>query len=284
MIGFVLVDKPEGPSSHDIVYRVRRALGTKRVGHAGTLDPAASGLLVVGIGPATRLLSYVQGLGKIYETTGRLGVRTTTQDAAGDVVSRCDVAASRDAIEAAAGELVGEIDQVPPAHSAVKVGGERAYRKARRGETTQLAPRRVTVYSFDILDVRDTNFDARIVCSSGTYVRTLIADVGERLGCGAHVAALRRTAIGHLTVDDAVPPERVDAGCVRPVEDVLTHLVRVDVDAQLAAAARNGRSIPADGPTADTVLVCGPDGPVGVFRKTDETLRPETVIGVDSAR
>jgi tRNA pseudouridine55 synthase len=276
--GFVLADKPAGPTSHDVVDMVRKALHIKRVGHAGTLDPAASGLLVIAVGGATRLLSYVQDLPKTYETTGTLGVRTTTLDAAGDVSSRADVHASGDDIRAAAAGLVGEIRQVPPAYSAVKVGGERAYRKARRGEVLDLEPRTVTVHTFDILRTSASAFDARITCSSGTYVRSLVAEVGERLGCGAHVAHLRRTAIGHLHVSDAVLPEAISPRCVRCVEDVLTHLGRIDVDAETASRAANGRTFEADAPDG-VVVVCGPAGAVGVFEATDGMLRPRTVLG-----
>ncbi len=210
MIGFVLVDKPRGPTSHDVVARVRKALGIKRVGHAGTLDPPASGLLVLGIGPATRLLRYVQDLPKTYDVTAQLGVRTTTLDADGEVVTKNEVTATPDEIRNAAATFVGEIEQVPPAVSAIKVGGERAYKKARRGEEVELEPRKVTVYMFDVLRTSPDAFDARIVCSSGTYVRSLVADLGDRLGCGAHVVALRRTEIGELTVREATKLDAVD--------------------------------------------------------------------------
>lgn len=278
-VGFVLVDKPAGPTSHDIVARVRRVLHLKRVGHAGTLDPAASGLLVIGVGPATRLLSYVQSLPKTYEVTGVLGVRTTTQDAAGEVVSHSDVQVRAADVRTAAAGLVGQIDQTPPAHSAVKVGGERAYRAARRGETLDLQPRRVTVYAFEVLRVSGDTFEARVECSTGTYVRTLVADVGESLGCGAHVRTLRRVVIGHLDVRDAVGPDDVDPSSVRAVEDVLTHLPRRDVDEADEARARTGRPLDADGDDQGDVLVCGPGGAVGVFRYDDGMLRPVTVLG-----
>jgi tRNA pseudouridine55 synthase len=276
-LGFVLVDKPAGPTSHDVVARVRKRLDIRRVGHAGTLDPAASGLLVVAVGPATRLISYVQGLPKTYETTGRLGVRTTTLDAAGDVIEECDVKATADDVRGAAASFIGEIEQVPPAHSAVKVGGERAYKLARRGEQPDIAPRTVTVYEFDVTGVRLPDFDACIVCSAGTYVRTLVSDVGDALGCGAHVAALRRTAIGALDVADAVVPDDVNESHVRCVEDVLTHLPRVDVDDETAARARNGRAFEAQA-TGETLVVAA-DGAVGVFRPDGELLRPVTVLG-----
>lgn len=278
MRGFLLVDKPRGPTSHDVVDAVRRALRIKRVGHAGTLDPPATGLLVVAVGPATRLLRYLQDLPKTYEVTGALGVRTTTLDADGAIVAQEQVDATPDDIRKVASTFVGEIEQVPPAVSAVKVGGERAYKRARRGEEIELEPRKVTVHSFDILRTSTTAFDARVVCSSGTYVRSLVADVGEQLGCGAHVVTLRRSAIGHLDVDDAVTPDEVDASKLASVEDVLTHLPRADVDASTAERAGMGQRVEADVPAGE-VLVVGPDGAVGVFDAADGILRPVTVLG-----
>ena len=278
MTGFLLIDKPRGVTSHDVVDDVRRAFGVRRVGHAGTLDPPATGLLVVAVGPATRLLRYVQELPKTYETTCALGIRTTTLDAAGEVVSRCPVRARPADIRAAASALVGEIEQVPPAVSAVRVGGERAWRRARRGEEVALAPRRVTVYSFDVLRTSASAFDARIVCSSGTYVRSLVADVGERLGCGAHVVTLRRTAIGHLMVADAVEPGDAGPHALRRVEDVLAHVPRVEVDAPTARRARTGRLVEAAAEPGE-VLVVGPGGAVGVFESSGRVLRPLTVLG-----
>ncbi len=278
MTGFVLVDKPPGPTSHDVVDAVRKVFGVRRVGHAGTLDPPASGLLVVAVGPATRLLQYVQELPKTYEATGRLGVRTTTLDAAGEELSRSEVDVTPQGLREAAAALVGTIEQVPPAVSAVKVGGERAYRKARRGEDVELASRTVTVYAFDVPRSSADVFDARIVCSSGTYVRSLIADVGDRLGCGAHVVHLRRIGIGHLAVIDAVPLEALEKAELVPTEHVLSHLPRIDVDELMAGQAGNGRAIPSD-VAGERVLVCGPDGVVGVFAAVDGQLKPVTVLG-----
>lgn len=188
--GFALVDKPAGPTSHDVVARARRMLGVRKVGHAGTLDPPASGLVVLGVGPATRLLQYVQRQRKTYLARGVLGVRTTTLDAAGDVVAESAVDVSRDDLCAALAAFTGEIEQVPPAVSAVKVAGERAYRRAARGESVMLEPRRVVVYELELVAFESPAFDVRIVCSSGTYVRSLVSDAGDRVGCGAHVANL----------------------------------------------------------------------------------------------
>ena len=264
-----------------MIARVRRALNVKRVGHAGTLDPLASGLLIIAVGPATRLLQYVQGLPKTYDVTGVLGVTTTTLDADGEVTSNAEVHVTADEIRAAAVSLTGEIDQVPPAVSAIKVGGERAYKRARRGEDVEMKPRRVTVYSFDILRTSTDAFEARIVCSSGTYIRSLVADVGTKVGCGAHVAHLRRTQIGELSVGDAVKPDDVDATSIRRIEDVLAHLPRLDVDAETAALARNGRRFDAAAPNGET-LVVGPDGAIGVFDVRDGLSKPVTVVGATS--
>lgn len=282
MIGFLLVDKPEGPSSHDVVAAARRALGVKRVGHAGTLDPPASGLLVLGVGAATRLLSWVQRLEKTYQARGVLGVRTSTLDAAGEVVSTSPVEVTEQALREALGRLVGEIDQTPPAVSAVKVGGERAYKKVLRGETVELQARRVLVYEIDLVDFDPPSFGIRVRCSAGTYVRSLVADVGETLGCGAHVVTLRRTAIGHLRVEDAVVPDAIDPEALMPVAAALAHLPRVDLDAETARRARFGQRVEAaGGPSDGEVLVCGPDGPVGVFRAERGILRPVTVLPPD---
>lgn len=278
MTGFLLIDKPHGPTSHDIVDAVRRAFGVRRVGHAGTLDPPATGLLIVAVGPATRLLRYLHDLPKTYEVTCALGVRTTTLDASGEIVSRCPVDVQPADIRAAAASFVGEIEQVPPAVSAVRVGGERAYRKARRGEEFTMEPRSVTVHAFDVLRTSSDAFDARVVCSSGTYVRSLVADVGERVGCGAHVVTLRRTAIGHLAVSNATTPEELGPADVRRVEDVLAHLPHIDVDESTATRARSGQRIEARSASGE-VLVVGPDGVVGVFTATNGVLRPLTVLG-----
>ena len=281
MTGFVLVDKPRGPTSHGIVAKVRRALGIKRVGHAGTLDPLATGLLVIAVGPATRLLRYVQGRDKTYDVTAKLGVRTTTLDAEGEEVSRCEVDVTPEAVREAAAAFVGEISQVPPRVSAIKVGGERAYKRALRGEEVEMEPRTVTIRSFDVLRTSADAFDARVVCSTGTYIRSLVADVGEKLGCGAHVAHLRRTAIGELSVRDATKIDTLDATDVRPVEEILSHLPRLDVSEQDATLARNGRPIEGDVPDGET-LVVGPSGAIGVFDARDGILRPSTVLGTAS--
>lgn len=223
--GLLLVDKPTGLTSHDVVARARRALDTRKVGHAGTLDPMATGLLTLGAGSSTRLLTYLVGLDKTYETTIRLGAATTTDDAEGEVVRVADsgavAAVTDEQLAAGIRNLTGVIDQVPSAISAIKVDGRRAYDRVRSGEQVELAARRVTISAFEVLAVRrvdavispespDEQFidvDARIDCSSGTYIRALARDLGAALGVGGHLTALRRTRVGPFVVAGAVSLE-----------------------------------------------------------------------------
>lgn len=278
MIGFLLVDKPAGPTSHDVVDAVRRALGMRKVGHAGTLDPPATGLVVVGVGAATRLLQYVQRASKTYTARGVLGVRTTTLDAAGAVTGTAEVDVSEDVLRATLAAFVGDIDQRPPAVSAVKIEGERAYKRAARGETVEPEPRRVHVYEVELVSFDPPSFDVVIRCSSGTYVRSLVGDVGESLRCGAHVASLRRTAIGSLLVEDATSMDAIDASLLRPVEATLTDIPHVELDLDTARRARHGQRIAGTPAPEGEVLVVGPDGPVGVFECRSGVLRPVTVL------
>jgi tRNA pseudouridine55 synthase len=210
--GLVVVDKPAGVTSHDVVARIRRLAGTRRVGHAGTLDPLATGVLVVGVERATRLLTYLVGVEKEYLATIRLGVTTVTDDAEGEVLSRRDAGSLTDAaVAAGVTALTGEIAQVPSSVSAVKVEGRRAYARVRAGESVELAARPVTVSEFEVLARRDgtdaelpvADLDVRVVCSSGTYVRALARDLGGRLGVGGSLTALRRTRVGPYALAQA---------------------------------------------------------------------------------
>ncbi len=277
MIGFACVDKPAGPTSHDVVDVVRRALGTRRVGHAGTLDPPATGLLVCGVGKATRLLRFLSGLPKTYETTGVLGVETDTLDAAGEVVAEHPVRGEAGELEDALEAFRGELDQVPPQVSAVKVGGERAYKKAARGEEVELEPRRVVVHALELIGTDGPRFSLRVTCSSGTYVRSLVRDIGRRLGCGAHVEALRRTKIGHLDVHDAVALDELGPDALLSVEQGLAHLEQVEVGEEQARRAGQGQRVEGGQATGEVLLV-GPDGAVGIFEAEGGMLRPVAVL------
>jgi len=273
----LLVDKPAGVSSHDVVARLRRRYDAK-TGHAGTLDPFATGLLIVGVGRATRLLRYLGDLPKSYAATGRLGEETDTLDADGRIVRSAPVDVSRAEIEGACAALVGDSLQTPPAYSAVKVGGRKLYEAARKGDALEAPGRRIRIDAFEVSAFDGRDVEVLITCSGGTYVRVLVADVGRALGCGAHLVRLRRTAIGPFRVEDARPP---GVGEPLPIERAIGHLPSIHLDAEEARAASHGRLLgPAaiDGPYA----VFGPDGALkGIYRDAGASARPEVVLASD---
>jgi tRNA pseudouridine55 synthase len=279
--GLVVVDKPAGITSHDVVARVRRLAGTRKVGHAGTLDPMATGVLVLGVNRATRLLGHLTLTDKRYAATVRLGVSTTTDDAEGDVVDTHSTdslteAAVRDALAA----FVGEIDQVPSAVSAIKVDGKRAYARVRDGEEVDLPARRVTVHSIEVvstsldrrgesLDQRGESLDRRdgvatvdleVHCSSGTYIRAIARDLGAGLGVGGHLTALRRTAVGPFGIDEARTLDALaDDFVLTPIaEAARAAFPALDLDDGQAADVRVGRRL--DLPMAALTAVFAPDG------------------------
>lgn len=244
--GLLLIDKPGGLTSHDVVSRIRRVVGTRKVGHAGTLDPMATGLLVLGIGRATRLLSYLVGADKAYTATIRLGQTTVTDDAEGEITTApgADVALER--IRAEAAGLSGEIEQVPAAVSAVKVSGKRAYARVRAGEQVDLPARPVTIHEFTISAARPTraadgteviDLQARVRCSSGTYVRALARDFGAALGTGGHLSALRRTHVGPFDVADALPLPEGPADVGPPAHLPLAEALRAAFPIRIATPA-----------------------------------------------
>ncbi|MFI7487586.1 tRNA pseudouridine(55) synthase TruB [Micromonospora echinaurantiaca] len=213
--GLIVVDKPGGMTSHDVVARIRRLARTRRVGHGGTLDPMATGVLVIGVGRATRLLTYVIGAGKGYTGTIRLGQATVTDDAEGDVIATTPAGrVTDDAIRAALTALTGEIDQVPSAVSAIKIDGQRAYKRVREGESVELPARRVTISRLDVLAIRRADdvvdVDVAVDCSSGTYIRAIARDAGLALGVGGHLTALRRTAVGGFTLAEAATLDELE--------------------------------------------------------------------------
>lgn len=248
--GVVVVDKPIGMTSHDVVARLRRLAGTRRVGHAGTLDPLATGVLVVGVERATRLLGHLMATQKAYDATIRLGESTTTDDSEGESVGGADATAlDSSAITDAVGGLIGDVMQVPSSVSAIKVGGKRAYARVRAGEAVELAPRPVRVDAFEVRQLRPTppyvDIDVGIVCSSGTYVRALARDLGERLGVGGHLTMLRRTRSGAFTLDDAASLDDLATQWrMLPLAEVARRCFHAQqVDAQQAAMVRHGRAL-----------------------------------------
>jgi tRNA pseudouridine55 synthase len=276
--GLLLVDKPGGITSHDAIDRVRRALGTRKVGHAGTLDPMATGLLVIGVGRATRLLRFLGDLDKTYEGAARLGVETDTLDADGQVVRTREVPASLApaGIRAAMAGLEGESMQRPPAYSAVKVGGRKLVDAARAGESLEAAARPIRVRGFELVRAAGADLEFRVTCSSGTYVRVLLSDVGEALGCGAHLTRLRRTSIGPFDVADATGPD--DPGDPLPIERAVAHLPRLELEPEEAVAAGHGRVL---GPLG----IAGPYGVfsqegtlIGVYEDDGGMARPQVIL------
>jgi tRNA pseudouridine55 synthase len=308
MIGSLIIDKPEGLTSHDVVARVRRVAATRRVGHAGTLDPFATGVLVVCVERATRLVQFLVGLDKEYIATVRLGFATDTQDLTGkritpllssNELSIKDVRRTLD-------EFAGPQSQLPPMYSAKKVAGERLYRAAREGREVEREPVRITIHSIELMEndeARATrnedgtrDFIVRVRCSSGTYVRTLAHDIGSKLGVGAHLAALRRTAVGHFKIDSALTLDEVEArgregalesALVSPSE-MLAHLPAVRLDGERTRLVLHGRELKLSTEEAATiqtakapVRLCDEKGElvgVGEYDPARQTVRPRIVL------
>jgi len=284
--GLVVVDKPAGITSHDVVARVRRLAGTRKVGHAGTLDPMATGVLVVGINRATRLLGHLLLTDKAYDATIRLGASTSTDDAEGEVLQTSSTAAVTDEqIHAGLAAMVGEIDQVPSAVSAIKVDGKRAYERVRSGETVELAARRVHVEAIEVSrierDVDGIEVEVAVRCSSGTYIRAIARDLGAGLGVGGHLTSLRRTAVGSF-----------DIGSARTLEELAETFTVIDIAAAArstfatyelddvqAALVRVGRKLPLELPDEQPVAVFAPDGEfLALYERGGELARPIAVF------
>ena len=265
MNGILLVDKPQDWTSHDVVAKCRRVLHERRVGHAGTLDPMATGVLPVFVGRATRAVEFAAGSDKEYLAGLRLGVRTDTQDTTGTVLEERPVTADRAALEAVLEDFRGEILQVPPMYSALKVKGQKLYELARKGVEVERAPRPVTIHALEVVEqVSESEFRLRVACSKGTYVRTLCHDIGAKLGCGGAMYALRRVRACGFGEADALPLETVlthpdPASLLRPVDAYFSAYPAVTVDQRRANAARNGAPFPQRG-AEGTYRVYGPDG------------------------
>ncbi|GHJ09548.1 tRNA pseudouridine synthase B [Micromonospora humidisoli] len=287
--GLIVVDKPGGMTSHDVVARIRRLARTRRVGHGGTLDPMATGVLVIGVGRATRLLTYVIGAGKSYTATVRLGQSTVTDDAEGDVIGTTPAGALTDAaIRAAFVPLTGEIDQVPSAVSAIKINGERAYKRVRDGEQVELPARRVTVSRLDVSAIRrDTpdvvDVDIDVDCSSGTYIRALARDAGLALGVGGHLTALRRTAVGSFTLAEsatlAALEQRAPEVVTLPLDTAADrYFSRRQASADEAKVLSHGGPLDPVG-IAGPYAVFGPDGGlIAIVSERDGRARAEIVL------
>jgi tRNA pseudouridine55 synthase len=264
MDGVWVIDKPSGPTSFDVVKRVRHALKEKKAGHTGTLDPMATGVLPVCVGEATKLAGFMTAGDKAYDATIRLGAETDTQDAEGKVVATGTVpAVSREMLEKALAPFRGALAQKPPMYSAVKVGGKRLYELARAGEEVERVERSVTVYALELRDFSATELTVSIRCSKGFFVRTLAHDLGQAMGCGAHLSALRRTACGPFTLDQAVSLEALEAGSdlsarAVPLEDALSDVPAVRVTEPDARRVMHG--VPIEVAVQGRVRVLSPTG------------------------
>jgi tRNA pseudouridine55 synthase len=295
--GIILVDKPAGPTSHDIVDVVRRALGIRRIGHTGTLDPAATGLLILLIGRATRLSSFFMERDKSYQGRIQLGFSTDTADAAGKPISEPKpVSVSAEQLDALHRRYRGEILQTPPAHSAKKVKGVPSYKLARRGEAVPLAPKRVFIHEFKLTEAGGEGLDFYLKCSAGFYVRALAQEIGDFLGCGGHLQTLRRVAAGEFNIQDALPLDKIIAdprGAVRPLDEAKLGFGQLLITELAAARLRNGQpllgadvlKLEADPtPTLRDLYLTRTqqDGVIGLITRIGVHLyKPTVIFGVD---
>jgi tRNA pseudouridine55 synthase len=298
MYGVVIIDKPAGITSHDVVNRVRRALGTRRVGHTGTLDPFATGVMVVLVGKATRLAQFLDKDEKEYEALVRFGFETDTGDVTGVRSAECGVRSDEMAAILAStewedvfSEFRGEIEQVPPMYSAKKIEGKKLYQHARKGETVERQPIMLTISALDVIGPGPTpdSITIRVVCSAGTYLRTLAEDIGRALGTGAHLVELRRTRAGQFDLSKAVTLDELEtsaepASLVLPVGDAIAHLSAITLPTERAAATRKGLSTRiTDSEFADGESVRMLDNSemllaVGVYDQSERSIRPKVVL------
>jgi tRNA pseudouridine55 synthase len=280
----VLVDKPAGKTSHDIVQHVRRTLGIRAAGHTGTLDPFATGLLVVLVGRATRLARFVEAQPKTYLATGRLGIRTSTDDLTGEVIGPESAGLLPETlVRETLARFLGTQPQRPPQFSAKRVGGERSYRKARRGEVVELADVDITVHAIDLVAWRPPEFDFRVTVSPGTYVRAIARDLGDQLGVGSHLTRLRREAIGSLWVENAVSLERLSPAALIPPRQVLPDLPAVELDEAGRNDVAHGRAVVDSGAAGQrgsgtAVALLGDGELVAVAHAQDGWLHPSVVL------
>jgi tRNA pseudouridine55 synthase len=246
-IGLLVINKPIGLTSHDVVNKVRWLSGIRRVGHAGTLDPLASGVLLLAVGRATRLIEYLVGRSKRYQAVVRLGQETDTYDREGEVVAERPVQVTDSQLEAALERFRGPIEQVPPMFSAVKQGGQPLYRLARRGQAVERPARAITIYELSLLDWRPPEIELLIHCSSGTYIRSLAHDLGHVLGCGGHLATLRRLAVGDFTLDQSVPLPVLERenwlAHLLPPDRAVDHLPAIILPEADVVSLRNGQQV-----------------------------------------
>ncbi|MCP4426576.1 MAG: tRNA pseudouridine(55) synthase TruB [Chloroflexi bacterium] len=286
MEGAINIDKPGGMTSHDVVNRIRRLTGVRRVGHAGTLDPLATGILLLGVGRATRLIEYLVGQRKTYEATIRLGQETDTYDADGEVAAERPFAhIASPQLQQALEPFRGPIQQRPPIYSAIKRDGQPLYKLARQGETVDIPLRDATIYELELLDFALPEARLRVTCSSGTYIRSLAHDLGRALGCGGHITALRRTAVGDFGLDTAVSLTDLTESnwhdWLRPSDTAVAHLPRLDITAAETDHLQHGRRPPRRPNLLPAPLTRAydPDGRfIGIVAVNENYLQPRKIF------
>jgi len=283
--GVLLLDKPSGPSSNAVLQRAKRLLGAARAGHTGTLDPLASGLLVIAFGEATKFSGGLLEADKAYRARLRFGARTSTGDAEGEVLARSEVAVSEEGLRAALERFRGEIGQVPPMYAAIKHEGRPLYDYARRGQMVERTARRVNIRRLELERFDRDEADLKIECSKGTYIRTLAEDIGEALGCGAHLAALERVRVGPFGLERAVGLEALDAMSLPkrreqllPPQSLLESWPRLRLAADLTAKFRQGRAVPADSEDGNVAVFGGDEAFLGTGEVASGTLRPRRLL------
>lgn len=287
MFGFLNIDKPLGMTSHDVVAKARRKLGLKKIGHAGTLDPLASGVLILCVGAATRLSEYVMDSTKRYRARVRLGIVTTTYDAEGAITSEKDAShITREDVEQALTAFLGDIQQVPPMYSAIKQGGVKLYDLARAGETVEREPRSVRIDALTITDWAAPEFSLEVTCSAGTYIRSLAYDLGDALGVGAHLAGLTRLASGQfilanaVTLEDFLAADNPQSYLIKPRPELM-NMLSITLDDSMETDVRHGRTLPLTGTYADGTLALASNivgETVCVLRVVGEFWKPEKVF------
>jgi tRNA pseudouridine55 synthase len=283
--GVLLLDKPSGPSSNTVLQRAKRLLGAARAGHTGTLDPLASGLLVIALGEATKFSSGLLEADKRYRARMKLGVRTSTGDAEGAALSRSAVSVTPESLRTALERFRGEIEQVPPMYAAIKHAGRPLYAYARRGETVARTPRRVAIRRLELESLEGDTASLLVECSKGTYVRTLAEDIGEELGCGAHLAALERLAVGRFKLEQAIKLEALEAMSpwqrrerLLPPQALLDSWPRLRLGVDLAARFRRGQAVPADLADGNVAVFGENEAFLGAGEVSGGALRPKRLL------
>jgi tRNA pseudouridine55 synthase len=257
MNGFLVIDKPEDWTSHDVVQKARKELKIKKIGHLGTLDPLATGVLVLAVGNATKLIEYLLMNEKEYDAEVKLGVRSDTFDAEGKIEEVTDKPVSEKEIEKVVSKFEGSIDQVPPVFSAIKIEGETAYKKARRGEDIKMKPKKVHIYENKILDYKWPVLKLHIHCSTGTYIRSIAHDIGEKLGCGGYLQKLVRTRVRNFQLKDSIKIEEISPEKLIPIEEALPAFPQVELTELDYERIKNGQGIVKDGNWSDEELIAG---------------------------